>query len=84
MTRRVAFNVRAECDDDFFDGFVRQTFFQFGDAQIFRFDAVERGNFSAENVKFPVIARRIFRCLKYPPRVRRRTRATNRVVCRRK
>ena len=52
VTGGIAFDVGAEGDDDFVNGFAREALFQTGDAEVFGFNTVERRNFSAEDVKF--------------------------------
>ena len=51
-SRCVALNVSPERNDNFFNRLGFEAFFKLCDAQIFGFDAVERRNFSAEDVIF--------------------------------
>ncbi len=50
----IAFDVRPEGNHNFLNGFRGETFFQFGNAQVIRVDAIQGRNFSTEDVKFAV------------------------------
>ncbi len=57
---RITFDIRAQCNDDFFDGFGRKAFFKYADAEVFRLDAVQGRNFTAEDVVFATECARFF------------------------
>lgn len=48
--RGVAFDIHAESDDDFGDGWVGGACNEFSDAQVLGFDPVDRGEFASEHV----------------------------------
>ncbi len=52
VTRGVAFHIGAECHDDLLYAFSGDTFFQFSDPQIVRFDTIQRRNLAAQNMIF--------------------------------
>jgi hypothetical protein len=56
----VALNVGSQRDDDFLDRLPPQPLFQRSDMKVIRFDAIQRGDFSAEDVIFAAVGARFF------------------------
>ena len=48
----IAFDVRAERDDNLADRLIAKALLEVGDAQVLRFDAVQRRDFSTEHMIF--------------------------------
>ena len=51
----VAFHVCAQGKDDFANGFLRKAAFQFADAEVLRFDAIDWGDAASENMEFAAV-----------------------------
>jgi hypothetical protein len=60
VTGGVAFDIGGEREDDLFDALLRDALRELGDAQVLGTDAVERGEFTAEDVKVAAEAAGLF------------------------